>query len=153
VTDPVLIRVEGPAKGKGRPRFVRATGRTYTDPETLGAEERIRAAWRAAGSPDYGTVPVRLNVRVLVSRPQAHRRVNGLLTQAGIREPYPSRLPDLDNVLKTVADALNKCAYRDDRQIVDSYLSRRWATLSEHDHVLIWIAPLTTAETAELVAA
>ena len=31
----------------------------------------------------------------------------------------PTKKPDMDNVIKIIADALNKIAYRDDTQIVD----------------------------------
>jgi Holliday junction resolvase RusA-like endonuclease len=140
--DPVLFKVDGPVRGKGRPRFVRATGRTYTPAETTSAEERVRQAWREAGAPDYGHNPIRLNVTVVLERPTGHRRTNGELSAAGLRSVYPTKKPDLDNVLKLVADALNKCAYADDAQVVDADLSRRWATREQHDHVLVFIAPL-----------
>lgn len=31
----------------------------------------------------------------------------------------PTKKPDMDNVIKIIADSLNKIAYRDDTQIVD----------------------------------
>lgn len=151
--DPVLFKVDGPVRGKGRPRFVKATGRTYTPAETMSAEERVRQAWREAGAPDYGSSPVRLNVTVVLERPASHRRVNGDLSAAGLRSVYPVRKPDLDNVAKLIGDALQGCAFRDDSQVVDSDLSRRWATAEQHDHVLVFISPLGHVTTTLEVAA
>jgi Holliday junction resolvase RusA-like endonuclease len=39
-------------------------------------------------------------------------------------ELRPVKKPDMDNVLKVVADALNSVAYRDDTQIVDCQLRK-----------------------------
>jgi Holliday junction resolvase RusA-like endonuclease len=43
----IEIRMDGRPIGKGRPRFVRATGRTYTPEKTARYEDRL--AWAAQG--------------------------------------------------------------------------------------------------------
>lgn len=125
------VVVPGPPRGKDRPRFVRATGRTYTTTPTLRAEQRIREAWQQSG---YGRVdgePLELFVGVVLERPKTHYRVNGGLSAAGRRSSIPMRKPDVDNTLKLVCDALNGVAYCDDVQIVDARVRRRWAAAGE----------------------
>ena len=36
----------------------------------------------------------------------------------------PTKKPDMDNVCKSIADSLNKIAYRDDTQIVDCQIRK-----------------------------
>lgn len=126
-------------RGKARPRFVRATGRTYTDTPTLRAEQRIADAWRATGAERPPDVPLELWVTLVLARPRSHFRANGELNAAGLRTPVPVRKPDVDNALKLVMDALNGLAYRDDVQIVAASVSRRWAGQTEAAHTAIGI--------------
>jgi Holliday junction resolvase RusA-like endonuclease len=39
---------------------------------------------------------------------------------------YPAKKPDIDNVVKSVTDALNGLAYGDDSQIVSLYVHKRY---------------------------
>ena len=104
-------------RGKGRVRFVRATGRTYTPDATSESMERIRAAYAAAGgltAPPGAEVSVGITtVRPLPrSRP---RRVES--------EPDVFR-PDADNIAKLVLDALNGTAWHDDSQVTEIYVGK-----------------------------
>lgn len=124
-------------RGKGRPRFVRATGRTYTDTPTLRAEQRIAEAWRTTSQERLPDIPLELVVSLVMARPANHRRTDGSLGAAGQRAPMPVRKPDVDNALKLVMDALNGFAYRDDVQIVQATVRRRWARMGEPAHTVI----------------
>lgn len=130
------IRVDGPPTGKARPR-VNRNGHAYTPDATTRAEERVRAAWVHAGRPHLGDGPLAMVLSVVVDRPKAHWLVDGTLSAAGRRAPYPTSRPDLDNVWKLVADSLNGCAYRDDAQLTHVNASRCWAGRDEHAHMLI----------------
>jgi len=90
--------VPGKPKGKGRPRF--GNGRAYTDQATRAAEEAWQWAWRAGGR---RMVVGHFGLAVEVVH-QSPKRPTA---------PYPKR-PDLDNVVKLVADALNGMAWTDD---------------------------------------
>lgn len=133
----VTFLVPGAPTGKGRPRFNRQTGRTYTPSKTQSAEARVREAWMQAGRLDLGDGPLEMHLVVVVARPGSHFRVNGDLNAAGLRATEPTRTPDLDNVLKLVSDALNQLAYRDDRQVVCAHLRRRWALPGEREHLRV----------------
>lgn len=151
-TSPIILRVAGKPTGKGRPRFSRQNGgRTYTDTATLSAEERVRQCWREAGELRLDG-PLEITVAAVITRPQNHRKSGGELSAAGRREEWPVRRPDLDNVLKLCADALNDCAYKDDAQIVRATVTRRWAAGDEFDHTLIVIRPAPTSQTFDTTA-
>lgn len=127
--------VHGTPKGKGRMRFVKATGHVHTPQETINAEARVRAAWAEAGAVHLGDGPIAATLTLVTARPGSHWRVKGGLTAAGIRSWAPTKKPDLDNALKLVLDALNKRAFKDDAQVVRAMCLRRWAEDGEREHV------------------
>lgn len=134
--------VPGPPTGKARPRFNTKTGRTYTPAGTTRAENRVLYAWIEADHPRFDLGPVALHVEAVLERPKGHYRTNGLLGAAGERAPWPTKVPDADNLLKLVADALNKQAYRDDSQIVHATVIKRWANNGEGEHLRVSLAPM-----------
>lgn len=134
--------VPGPPTGKGRPRFNRKSGHAVTPARTRIAENRVLLAWQDAGQARFDLGPVSLHVEAVLERPKGHYRTNGLLAAAGERAPWPTKVPDADNLLKLVADALNKQAYRDDSQIVHATVIKRWANTNEGEHLRVTLAPM-----------
>lgn len=124
----VTFRIPGHLAGKGRPRATLVGGhaRLYTPAETRTAEDRVRDAWRAAGSPYMGDGPLTLELVVGHERPASHWTSRGDLSAAGRRMPFPARKPDASNQLKLVEDALNGCLYKDDAQIVEARITKVW---------------------------
>lgn len=134
----VELLIPGPPTGKGRPRF--AQGRTYTDKATQIAETRVQRAWEDIGSPRLHDGPLYLRLYVGVERPQGHFKRDGSLSTEGLRHPFPLRRPDLDNVVKLIADSLNGLAFKDDSQIVTVLADRSWA---EHAQTVVQFEELT----------
>lgn len=145
--DPIVLRVDGPPTGKGRPRFdgrarrrrdgTVQRGGTFTPQATVDAEERVRRAWAAAGRPRLPDEPLSITLEVVVERPDSHWRRDGTLGAVGRRTPWPTGKPDVDNILKLVADALNEHAYRDDAAIVEARVVRRWANGGETAYTIV----------------
>ena len=102
----VLVKVPF-VRGKGRVRFVRATGRRYTPDKTAEAMELIRMAYvkEAHGLMAPKGVPVR--VAIVTTRPMPKSRPKRITKE-----------PDVDNIAKLVLDALNGVAWVDDTQVV-----------------------------------
>lgn len=101
-------------RGKGRVRFVRQTGRTYTPDETAAAMERIRAAYANAarnGAMAPKGVPVLVSIDTW--RPLPKSRPKRVEFEPDVYKP------DADNVAKLVLDALNGTAWHDDTQVTD----------------------------------
>lgn len=138
MADVVAFTIPGKAHGKIRPRH--GKGFTYTDAATVQAEKDVLSQWQAAGSvrlPDDAAI--HLAVTVFCERPKSHYKRDGTLSAEGLRHPYPeNQKPDFDNLLKTVTDALNKRAWRDDVQIVSQHYVRAWGQRAQVD---VWAVP------------
>lgn len=119
-------------RGKGRVRFVRQTGRTYTPDATAEAMERIRMAYEAAGGP-MAPRGAEVHVVIMASRPMPKSRPKRLES-----EPDTFK-PDADNIAKLVLDALNGVAWHDDTQVTDLHVikARRSRTTEEGTRVAV----------------
>jgi Holliday junction resolvase RusA-like endonuclease len=98
---------------KGRPRFVRATGRAYTPPKTAVGEWQIRQAFLTSLEPPEPLMgPLRMTLQCFVRMPASIPKYK----QATAR---PIARPDIDQYVKTALDALNGHAYPDDSAVVE----------------------------------
>lgn len=113
---PIVVEVPGAPRGKGRPRFRRVTGMTYTPKPTRDYEAALKKAGvEAMRGRDVLTGPVVVDiVATFAPAPSWSRRKTGL---ALIGDLMPTGKPDADNLAK-VCDALNKVVWKDDAQIV-----------------------------------
>lgn len=62
---------------------------------------------------------------------------------------YANKRPDLDNLMKSLADALNGLLYRDDSQICEAILTKRVAAGDEQPHVDVHFQELDNEEMAD----
>jgi Holliday junction resolvase RusA-like endonuclease len=111
--------VIGEPKGKGRPRFnpYARKSRPRTPEDTLIYENRIGWEYRqqcVEAFPD--NTPVKMSIHAYYAIPKSESKKRKLLTESG--KMRPTKKPDIDNVVKVFADALNGVAYHDDTQIV-----------------------------------
>ena len=105
----VFFVVPGILKGKGRPRFVRSTGRAYTPQSTLSCEQWVKhCALQAGIKPLEGALAVEVVMAVPVPPSWPKKRREEAL--AGITRP--TGRPDVDNCLKLIGDSLNGVAWR-----------------------------------------
>ena len=100
-------------RGKGRVRFVRQTGRTYTPDKTAQAMYEIRDAWvkEAKGQSAPKGVPVRVSICTV--RPMPKSRPKRVVSEPDVYKP------DVDNIEKAILDALNGTAWVDDTQVTN----------------------------------
>jgi Holliday junction resolvase RusA-like endonuclease len=123
MTHLLQLVIPGEPCGKQRPRFVMATGRTYTPGKTVNAETFIKELF-AQAYPGFVPLKCALAVTVIaymgipVSAPKTQRVL--MLSQ----KMWPTKKPDADNILKLVADALGGLAYVDDKQIVTAHFHK-----------------------------
>lgn len=135
----IEIEIPGPVRGKGRPRFVRRTGRTYTPTETANYEAFVRLLARDAmqgREPIPQGVPVRCRVEVTMAVPQSWSRRK---QEAAIEGARPTKKPDIDNIAKILGDSLNGIVWHDDAQIAECSISKRWG---EADGVTVSVEAL-----------
>ena len=110
----INFTVPGTPVGKGRPRFVRATGRTYTPDRTLVYENWVRECWRNGNFPKL-TGPITARIDAFFPIPKAVSKKRRAEMEAEI-VPYTGK-PDTDNLAKCVLDSLNGMAFADDAQV------------------------------------
>jgi Holliday junction resolvase RusA-like endonuclease len=132
----IAFTVPGDPVGKARPRFARigAFVRTYTPKTTASYENLVKVMFCQASGPAYAptTGPVVLTVRAIFSRPASHYGTGRNAGQLKNSSPlYYTHKPDVDNVAKTVLDALNGLAYQDDRQVCRVGVTKEWGQAGE----------------------
>lgn len=134
-----MITVYGKPQGKGRPRYTVRGGHAvaYTPENTRKYEEQIRQAWQEQDGRDFGSCALALILTAYYPVPSKARKAEREAMLAG-QIPVTDK-PDLDNILKVCADALNGVVYHDDRQITHINAAR---TYSEDPRVEIDIIPI-----------
>ena len=136
-TNKVLkLTIPGEPRPKGRPRFVRQTGRTYTPKSTTSYENLVRYAFTEA-YPDWipTEAPIELHLRFTFTPPQSWSKKKK--EQALNKNIRKKSKPDLDNLEKAVMDALNHVAWADDSQIYVKYTSKEYSERAEAKIVII----------------
>lgn len=125
----VRFTVLGEPQGKGRPRFANVKGKviTRTPDATVLYENLIATEYRRqVGStkfPDNEKLDMRI-VAYFTIPASASKKKQKQMQDGEIR---PTKKPDMDNIIKVVADSLNHIAYRDDAQIVDCQLRKYYS--------------------------
>ena len=125
----IRFTVPGEPTGKGRPRFIRTTGRTYTPEKTARYENLVKVEFQRQCPDAYYPEGTRLRMRISAHYAvpkSASKKNRAAMLERKIR---PTKKPDCDNVLKCIADALNGIAYYDDAQIVHAEISKDYAAL------------------------
>lgn len=124
----VRFTVLGEPQGKGRPRFVarynpatqKSFGQAHTPEKTIVYENLIRTEYsfqiKNFRYPDDAMLDMRILAYYSIPK-SASKKKRIMMLEGKIR---PTKKPDMDNVMKVVADSLNQVAYKDDTQIVDA---------------------------------
>src|SRR6185312_6423000 len=117
----ISFRIPGRLAGKSRPRFVRATGRTYTDKKTASHVAIVRQfGGVAAIGHSLIEGPCKLSVTVRINYPMSWSKKRKQQTI------FVTGKLDCDNIAKLVIDGLNGIIFRDDSQIAQIEFDRRY---------------------------
>ena len=132
------IYVPGEACAQGRPRFSSFTGKdgkTYThayDPvksknyksfiKVMAIDAMDKQHWK------YTDLPLEVEIFVYQTVPKSKTKKFKEAVERG--QERPTTKPDVDNVAKTVLDALSGVIYKDDKQIV-SLTVKKYYTVNE----------------------
>lgn len=124
----IKFTILGEPQGKGRPRFVTrynsatgtVIGRAHTPENTIIYENLVRTEYSIQTKnyrfPDDSMLDMRILAYYGVPKSASKKKKNLMLS--GVLRP--TKKPDMDNVMKVIADSLNQVAYKDDTQIVDA---------------------------------
>ena len=123
----IRFTVDGTAVPKQRPRI--SGHRAYTPKRTKDYEERVLKAFCSSYRgfyPAFGKdVPVRICISVIQEIPKSWSKKKRSQAESGEIVPL-SRNGDVDNIAKSILDALNTLAYEDDAQVTTLIISKRY---------------------------
>lgn len=137
----VVVVIPGEPVAQGRPRFVRSVGRAFDPPKSREWKAFAAALMRdACPQPFPPDVPLHLEVTAVWRCPSSDARK---------REPRPlrwrSKRPDVDNILKAVADSGNGVLWVDDAQIAKATVRKVTAEQGAPGHVRVAVSVLEEA--------
>ena len=137
---PTYFTIPGSPVAKGRPRFraIKKFVSTYTPKKTLLAEKNIRECFKQQ-HPEWEkplNTPISLTVKFLMPIPTSLSKKK----QAALKLSPHTKKPDMDNLAKTVCDALNGVVWEDDSQVymikaIKAYACEEPCTLVEINEV------------------
>lgn len=140
---PVQFLVPGEPVGKGRPRIGRVGGhaRMFTPQKTASYEGLIAmAGTEAMAGRTLLEGAVMVEMRIVLAIPESMSKKRKAQAIAG--ELFPTKKPDMDNVIKAIYDGLNGVVWKDDVQVVDAFVRKRYG---EVPGVHVRIVPLEAA--------
>lgn len=113
--------VPGEPQGKLRARW--SPHGTHTPQKTINYETYIKEMF-AISYPDFvpleGPLTMKLTAWLMIPKATSIKKTK-LMTDRILR---PTKKPDFDNIVKTVCDALEKLAYKNDNQIVTAIIHK-----------------------------
>jgi len=123
----VFFIVFGDPKGKARPRIttINNHARSFQTAKQNAVENYIKMAYLETANGVYlnGALAVRITAYFPIPKSASKKKREEMLS--GLIRPVIK--PDCDNILKCVEDSLNRIAYDDDKQIVDSSISKYYS--------------------------
>ena len=114
--------VEGQAVGKQRPKaaIIGGHARVYTPAKTINYESLVRDAYKKASDGIVLEGEIHAEIVIAYQLEKRHYLKKGINKEGLLKlshEINPTKKPDIDNVVKSIFDALNSVAYKDDSQI------------------------------------
>lgn len=114
----IKFTVPGIPVAKARPRVTKK--RTYTPVKTKNYESLVQWEFKSKYKDKPLTGPIRIDILLYMLIPKHTSKIRTRRKVAG--EILPTKQPDWDNMAKSITDALNGLAYKDDNQIVEAHV-------------------------------
>ena len=143
--------IAGHPVGKGRPKISTLTTkkkkkivRAYTPKRTADYEKMVQAAYliKYGEGKLFGEVPLEMEIEAVYAVPKSYTKKRTEKCIKGLE--LPTKKPDADNIIKVIADALNKIMYPDDRFITKVSITKRYICdpSDEEEGVCVRLAPI-----------
>lgn len=115
----------GEPKAKGRPRFT-SNGHAYTPQGTVEYENLVKISYQSqTHSTELMEGELKATITAFFSIPKSTSKKKKKLMLEGLIDPV--KKPDCDNLAKTVLDALNTIAYKDDSRITELHVEKHYS--------------------------
>ena len=115
--------VEGLPVAKGRPRVTR--NGTYTPRKTKDYEKLVQYSFRNQykGQALQGALKIKIDFYMYIPKNTSKKRRK----LKNDKQILPTKKPDFDNLTKSITDALNGLAFKDDNQIVEAHIYKYYS--------------------------
>lgn len=120
------FEVPGKVIGKGRPRLNSYTGVVYTPTRTKDYESLVEQYFLLK-YPRFKVLEGRIKINII-----AYFSIPKTTKKADINEMLennisPTKKPDIDNIVKSILDSMNKFAFKDDNQITKLEVEKKYS--------------------------
>ena len=120
------FEVPGKVIGKGRPRLNSYTGVVYTPTRTKDYESLVEQYFLLK-YPRLKALEGRIKINII-----AYFSIPKTTKKADINEMLennisPTKKPDIDNIVKSILDSMNKFAFKDDNQITKLEVEKKYS--------------------------
>lgn len=120
------FEVPGEIVGKERPRVNMYTGRVYTPGKTKDYEFLVQQYFKMKYQ-RYEMLEGRLSINII-----AYLKIPKSTSKAKVEEMLenkisPTKKPDVDNIAKSILDAMNNFVFKDDNQVSKISVEKRFA--------------------------
>ena len=153
----IVLIIDGNPFGKQRPRVVRirkgarkGASRAFTPEKTANYENYIKTLYRqkygrhtSFKEDDELHLDIKAYYKIAKSTPKYLKEmmITGMIK--------PTKKPDVDNIIKIIADSLNEVAYKDDKQIVACSCQKFYASEPRVEIVISKLNETSAIETKE----
>ena len=116
-----MVVVTGKIRGKARPRVCR--GHAFTPKDTVQYEKLVRECYKEQdGRYLEGSIKALIIAYYKIPKSYSKKRVQAI--RDGLEKPR--KKPDADNIGKIILDSLNGIAYKDDSQIIELSVIKKY---------------------------
>lgn len=120
------FEVPGEVVGKERPRVNMYTGRVYTPNKTKDYELLVQQYFKMK-YPNYEALKGRIAINI-VAYLKIPKSASKVKTQEMLDNKIsPTKKPDVDNIAKSILDAMNGFVFKDDNQVSKISVDKRFA--------------------------
>ncbi|EIF5083621.1 RusA family crossover junction endodeoxyribonuclease [Clostridium perfringens] len=116
-----MVVVTGKIRGKARPRVCR--GHAFTPKDTVQYEKLVRDCYKQQDG-RYLEGPIKALIIAYYKIPKSYSKKSVQAIRDGLEKP--TKKPDADNIAKIILDSLNGIAYKDDSQIIELRIIKRY---------------------------
>ena len=120
----IKFTIPGEPKAKARPRVTKS-GHAYTPDKTIEFENWVKLCYQESCDEVFHDGEIMASIVCYFRIPESKSKKKQFDMESGIIRP--TKKPDLDNLAKSVLDALNGLAYSDDSQIVGLEINKYYS--------------------------
>lgn len=125
----MVFEIVGAPVGKRRPKFstIHGYAQAIKPKEDAIYENLVKLSFQSNKPQEYNLFekPIKIKIEAYFAIPKSFSKKKINMAVEGVINPQTK--PDADNIAKIICDALNNVAYKDDTQIIELTVVKRYA--------------------------